>query len=153
MLINFSLKICAGGEGKDACDGEGGAPLVCLDKVRYYFFLAATSYLTIWCFCFCSKLFLQTRDQYFVVGLVNYGFTCSGILFHEQDFDCYCKSWFPCQSLQAKPNDMALIILSLKVNCLLYTSTWETRTSRSSSYQPSKKTFVAQQIPLTSFEA
>jgi len=46
-------EICAGGEGKDACDGEGGAPLVCLDK---------------------------TRDQYFVVGLVNYGFTCSGEL-------------------------------------------------------------------------
>ena len=102
LMINLSLKICAGGEGKDACDGEGGAPLVCLDKVRYYFFLAATSYLTIWCFCFCSKLFLQTRDQYFVVGLVNYGFTCSGILFHEQDFDCYCKSWFPCQSLTGK---------------------------------------------------
>ena len=39
------------------------------------------------------------------------------------------------------------------MNCLLYTSTWETQTSRSSSYQPSKKTSVAQQIPLTSFEA
>ena len=26
-------KVCAGGEGKDACEGEGGAPLVCLDKV------------------------------------------------------------------------------------------------------------------------
>ena len=56
LMINLSLKICAGGEGKDACDGEGGAPLVCLDKVRSYFFLAATSYLTIWCFC-CFLLF------------------------------------------------------------------------------------------------
>ena len=181
-MINLSLKICAGGEGKDACDGEGGAPLVCLDKVRSYFFFAAisyltiwcfccfllfwfvwircdlafwqqhpiwqhgvfivfcssglfgkgaillflrsrpfcyslvfydliaTSYLTTWCFCFCSKLFLQTRDQYFVVGLVNYGFTCSGSLFHKPDLDCYCKSWFPCQSLEAKHNGMALII-------------------------------------------
>jgi len=48
-----SSEVCAGGEGKDACEGEGGAPLVCLDKAR---------------------------DQYFVVGLVNYGFTCSGEL-------------------------------------------------------------------------
>jgi len=48
-----SSEVCAGGEGRDACEGEGGAPLVCLDKAR---------------------------DQYFVVGLVNYGFTCSGEL-------------------------------------------------------------------------
>ena len=41
LLINLSLKICAGGEGKDACDGEGGAPLVCLDKVRSYFFFGS----------------------------------------------------------------------------------------------------------------
>ena len=27
-------ELCAGGQGKDACDGEGGAPLVCLDEVR-----------------------------------------------------------------------------------------------------------------------
>ncbi|XP_023348171.1 serine protease 41 [Eurytemora carolleeae] len=46
-----SSEICAGGEiGKDTCQGEGGAPLVCLDK---------------------------QLDQYFVVGLVNYGFSCN----------------------------------------------------------------------------
>ena len=37
-LTNWSLKpseICAGGvPGKDTCQGEGGAPLVCYDKVR-----------------------------------------------------------------------------------------------------------------------
>ena len=39
-------ELCAGGErGKDPCTGEGGAPLVCLD---------------------------EKRDQYFLVGLVNY---------------------------------------------------------------------------------
>jgi hypothetical protein len=46
-----SSELCAGGEiGKDTCQGEGGAPLVCLDK---------------------------KKDQFFVVGLVNYGFKCN----------------------------------------------------------------------------
>jgi len=44
-------EICAGGvPGKDACTGEGGAPLVCYDK---------------------------RSDQYFALGLVNYGFGCN----------------------------------------------------------------------------
>jgi len=44
-------ELCAGGEiGKDTCLGEGGAPLVCLDV---------------------------DRDQYYAVGLVNYGFKCN----------------------------------------------------------------------------
>jgi len=51
---NWRLKpseICAGGvPGKDACTGEGGAPLVCYDK---------------------------SSDQYFALGLVNYGFGCN----------------------------------------------------------------------------
>ena len=43
-------ELCAQGErGEDTCQGEGGSPLVCLDKAR---------------------------DQYFAVGLVNYGFDC-----------------------------------------------------------------------------
>jgi len=43
-------EVCAGGvPGKDACFGEGGAPLVCLDK---------------------------KSDRYFAVGLVDYGFDC-----------------------------------------------------------------------------
>jgi len=42
-------EICAGPD--DTCKGEGGAPLVCLDK---------------------------KRDQFFAVGLVNYGFGCGG---------------------------------------------------------------------------
>jgi len=50
---NWRLKpseVCAGGvPGKDACTGEGGAPLVCYDK---------------------------SSDQYFALGLVNYGFGC-----------------------------------------------------------------------------
>ena len=33
MSTTMMMKVCAGGEGKDACEGEGGAPLVCLDKV------------------------------------------------------------------------------------------------------------------------
>ena len=45
-------EICAGGEvGKDTCEGEGGAPLVCLD---------------------------EHKDQYFLVGLVNYGLGACG---------------------------------------------------------------------------
>ena len=32
-VLMMMAKVCAGGEGKDACEGEGGAPLVCLDKV------------------------------------------------------------------------------------------------------------------------
>jgi len=45
-----SSELCAGGEaGKDACEGEGGAPLVCLD---------------------------QATDQFYAVGMVNYGFGC-----------------------------------------------------------------------------
>jgi len=51
---NWSLnpsEICAGGvPGKDTCQGEGGAPLVCYDK---------------------------DSDLYFAVGLVNYGFECN----------------------------------------------------------------------------
>jgi len=47
-------EICAGGEeGKDTCLGEGGAPLVCLDV---------------------------ERDQYYAVGLVNYGLSCNSTL-------------------------------------------------------------------------
>jgi len=43
-------ELCAGGvAGVDTCRGEGGSPLVCLDK---------------------------ERDQFFAVGLVNYGFGC-----------------------------------------------------------------------------
>ena len=63
------------------------------------------------------------------------------------------KAGFRVRSYRQNPMTWHLSFLSLKVNCLLYTSTWETQTSRSSSYQPSKKTSVAQQIPLTSFEA
>ena len=33
MKMKMMTQVCAGGEGKDACEGEGGAPLVCLDKV------------------------------------------------------------------------------------------------------------------------
>jgi len=51
---NWSLQpseLCAGGvRGKDSCRGEGGAPLVCYDK---------------------------ESDQYFALGLVNYGFGCN----------------------------------------------------------------------------
>jgi len=44
-------EVCAGGvRGKDTCDGEGGAPLVCYDK---------------------------GSDQYFALGLVSYGFGCN----------------------------------------------------------------------------
>eukprot|EP00092_Neocalanus_flemingeri_P011006 GFUD01011851.1.p1 GENE.GFUD01011851.1~~GFUD01011851.1.p1 ORF type:complete len:506 (+),score=110.36 GFUD01011851.1:173-1690(+) len=44
-------EVCAGGvPGKDTCQGEGGAPLVCYDK---------------------------DSDLYFAVGLVNYGFECN----------------------------------------------------------------------------
>jgi hypothetical protein len=47
-------ELCAGGElGKDTCLGEGGAPLVCLDV---------------------------ERDQYYAVGLVNYGLGCNSTL-------------------------------------------------------------------------
>merc|ERR1719450_1451983 len=51
-VIDWELQeseICAGPD--ETCRGEGGAPLVCLDK---------------------------SRDQYFAVGLVNYGFGCGG---------------------------------------------------------------------------
>jgi len=45
-----SSELCAGGEaGVDTCDGEGGAPLVCLD---------------------------EDTDQFYAVGLVGYGFGC-----------------------------------------------------------------------------
>ena len=33
ITMMMMTKVCAGGEGKDACEGEGGAPLVCLDRV------------------------------------------------------------------------------------------------------------------------
>jgi len=47
-------EVCAGGEaGKDTCRGEGGAPLVCYD---------------------------DSSDQYFLVGLVGYGFECNTTL-------------------------------------------------------------------------
>jgi len=44
-------EVCAGGEvDKDTCDGEGGAPLVCLD---------------------------ENTDQFYAVGLVGWGFDCN----------------------------------------------------------------------------
>jgi len=47
-------EICAGGvPGEDTCRGEGGAPLVCYD---------------------------DSSDQYFLVGLVGYGFACNTTL-------------------------------------------------------------------------
>jgi len=47
-------EVCAGGEpGKDTCRGEGGAPLVCYD---------------------------DSSDQYFLLGLVGYGFECNTTL-------------------------------------------------------------------------
>lgn len=56
-VLNWKLKpseVCAGGvPGKDTCQGEGGAPLVCYSR---------------------------TKDQYFAVGLVSYGFGCNGTL-------------------------------------------------------------------------
>ena len=46
--------MCAGGvEREDICQGEGGAPLVCYD---------------------------DSSDQYFLVGLVGYGFECNTTL-------------------------------------------------------------------------
>ena len=47
-------EVCAGGvEREDICQGEGGAPLVCYD---------------------------DSSDQYFLVGLVGYGFECNTTL-------------------------------------------------------------------------
>ena len=47
-------EVCAGGEpGEDTCRGEGGAPLVCYD---------------------------DRSDQYFLMGLVSYGFGCNSTL-------------------------------------------------------------------------
>jgi len=47
-------EVCAGGvPGEDTCRGEGGAPLVCYD---------------------------DSSDQYFLVGLVGYGFDCNTTL-------------------------------------------------------------------------
>jgi len=47
-------EVCAGGVvGEDTCRGEGGAPLVCYD---------------------------DSSDQYFLVGLVGYGFACNTTL-------------------------------------------------------------------------
>jgi len=47
-------EVCAGGRpGEDTCRGEGGAPLVCYD---------------------------DSSDQYFLVGLVGYGFGCNSTL-------------------------------------------------------------------------
>ena len=47
-------EVCAGGvPGEDTCRGEGGAPLVCYE---------------------------DSSDQYFLVGLVGYGFDCNTTL-------------------------------------------------------------------------
>ena len=43
-------ELCAGGEDGDTCRGEGGAPLVCYDA---------------------------DFDQFYLVGLVGYGFDCN----------------------------------------------------------------------------
>ena len=51
-------EVCAGGvAGEDTCRGEGGAPLVCYE---------------------------DSSDQYFLVGLVGYGFDC-------KDFGVYFR--------------------------------------------------------------
>ena len=78
MLINFSLKICAGGEGKDACDGEGGAPLVCLDKVRYYFFFGSNILFDNMVF-----LFLFNIQNYFFrqeINILSLDWSTTGLL-------------------------------------------------------------------------
>ena len=50
--------------GIDTCEGEGGAPLVCLDQVT----LQRLKGEYTWC--------PQARDQFYAVGLVGYGFEC-----------------------------------------------------------------------------
>ena len=61
-----SSELCAGGElGVDACGGEGGAPLVCLDEVIDISSVSKFQWL-----------FMQGSDQYYAVGLVGYGLGC-----------------------------------------------------------------------------
>ena len=63
-----SSELCAGGEvGVDACDGEGGAPLVCLDEVGGGKQNRRQSK---------ENAFFQDTDQFYAVGLVGYGFGC-----------------------------------------------------------------------------
>ena len=48
MIKQMMLKFCTysgGVPGKDTCTGEGGAPLVCLDKDKDQFFAVGTIYV------------------------------------------------------------------------------------------------------------
>ena len=52
----------------DTCEGEGGAPLVCYDKVTL-----TISHLP----SLKPTKYFQKLDQFFAVGLVNYGLGCN----------------------------------------------------------------------------
>ena len=68
-----SSEICAGGEaGVDTCDGEGGAPLVCLDEVSREKRILGKGH---WRYP-NDNIRFQDTDQFYAVGLVGYGFGC-----------------------------------------------------------------------------
>ena len=104
-------------------------------------------------FVFVQNYFFRQEINILSLDWSTTGLLAQVFYFTNRILIVIVKAGFRVRAYRQNPMTWHLSFLSLKVNCLLYTSTWETQTSRSSSYQPSKKTSVAKQIPLTSFEA